>query len=143
MITSADAFTPAYGDVFDNEGFRIATSLFTIPCLGSTPAAVWVPGARYATSVSVRFVTPSVVEITRDGKGDKLLVDVVAAQRGMTPVCLGAADAVGGGRQVATVGFDMRNQVFPVTEASPDGDRTTYKDTEVQALAWLGVRFLV
>lgn len=79
--------TPDAGDEFDAEGFPIATDLATIPVDG-TQATIHLPGAVYATSFSVRRVldAPGVVEISRDGKGDTLFINLATARTRMAPV---------------------------------------------------------
>lgn len=77
---------PKTGDMFDAEGFRIATDIATIVAHAGEWAAIVLPGKAYATSVSVRttqmrtFETgmnaETVFEIGRDGKGDTLLVNL-------------------------------------------------------------------
>lgn len=138
-------FEPQYGDRLDNEGHRIVTSLSTMPGFGDPATPIWVPGARYCTGMSIRLATLRVAEISRDGKGDKLYVDLVAARRAMAPVVLNEVDPTAADA-VAWVGLDMHQQTFPVTEGrdwhAPDA-KTVYKITEVQALAWLGARFII
>lgn len=67
---------PKTGDKFDAEGFRIATTIETIAAHEGEWAAIVLPGMSYATNVSVRKLTARVYEISRDGKGDTLLVSL-------------------------------------------------------------------
>lgn len=67
---------PKTGDMFDAEGFRIATTIETIVAHEGEWAAIVLPGMAYATSVSVRRLSETVYEIGRDGKGDTLRVSL-------------------------------------------------------------------
>lgn len=78
-MNATQMFTATAGDTRDDEGFRIITSSSTMYAHAGEVATIWMPGRRYATSMSALVTLWGHVTVSRDGKGDTLTFDLAAA----------------------------------------------------------------
>lgn len=69
-VEHAAEFRARPGDSFDDEGFRIVTGYTTMYAHVGQQAVLWLPGCRFASSMSVRVENDGSLTLLRDGKGD-------------------------------------------------------------------------
>lgn len=142
---------PAPAGAFEMDPVR---SIAEVPTNGNVGWIALDPDSDMCTAFGVRYVTdprgitPELVEISRDGKGDRLFFDLRAARHRMTGVRIGGVDNHNPDhRCVCFIGFDDRNWVYTVSWGLswPRGERgpVNYYHSPLTALVEVGIRYIL